>query len=264
MKKKFSQVVLVTGGFDPIHSGHIAYLSAAKKISDYLVVGINSDDWLLNKKGYFFMPYQERKAVIENLKMVNQTIDFDDSDGTAVEAIKRCKKISEKVFFANGGDRNNDNIPEISKFNNDDSIEFVFEVGGSSKINSSSIITGDFLSKSQTKLHQEKPWGSYLNLNKGNGFKVKLLIIKKNQKLSLQFHNRRSEQWIILRGKALVELEGKEYKLNSQDHIIIPKKQKHRVENIGEDDLFILEANFGSYIEEDDIVRIEDIYNRVI
>ena len=100
MKKKFSQVVLVTGGFDPIHSGHIAYLSAAKKISDYLVVGINSDDWLLNKKGYFFMPYQERKAVIENLKMVNQTIDFDDSDGTAVEAIKRCKKLSKSMFSA--------------------------------------------------------------------------------------------------------------------------------------------------------------------
>ena len=149
MKKKFSQVVLVTGGFDPIHSGHIAYLSAAKKISDYLVVGINSDDWLLNKKGYFFMPYQERKAVIENLKMVNQTIDFDDSDGTAVEAIKRCKKISEKVFFANGGDRGKSNTPEqdvCEKLG----VELLWGIGGDYKADASSDLVNRFRKKADS------------------------------------------------------------------------------------------------------------------
>ena len=81
--------------------------------------------------------------------------------------------------------------------------------------------------------------------------------------MSLQFHKRRSEQWVILKGNALVELEGVSHNLKDEDHIIIPKKAKHRVENIGDDDLLILEANFGSYIEEDDIVRLDDIYNRV-
>ena len=113
MKKKFSQVVLVTGGFDPLHSGHIAYLNAAKEISDYLIVGINSDEWLLSKKN-IFMPLK-RKAVIENLKAVDKSIAFNDSDGTAIDAINICKDMSEKVFFANGGDRSEKNIPELSE-----------------------------------------------------------------------------------------------------------------------------------------------------
>lgn len=264
MKKKFSQVVLVTGGFDPLHSGHIAYLNAAKEISDYLIVGINSDEWLLSKKKYFFMPFKERKAVIENLKSVDKSIAFNDSDGTAIDAINICKDMSEKVFFANGGDRNEKNIPELSEFKNDNSVEFVFGIGGKFKINSSSIITDEFLLKFRNKAFQKKPWGSFINLNKGNGYKIKLLVVKKDQKLSFQYHNRRSEQWIILRGTALIQLEDKLFEMKAKDHIIIPKKAKHRVENIGNDDLLILEANFGSYIEEDDIVRLEDIYNRVV
>ena len=99
---------------------------------------------------------------------------------------------------------------------------------------------------------------------KSLGYKIKLLVVKKDQKLSFQYHNRRSEQWIILRGTALIQLEDKLFEMKAKDHIIIPKKAKHRVENIGNDDLLILEANFGSYIEEDDIVRLEDIYNRVV
>ncbi len=263
MKKKFKNLVLVTGGFDPIHSGHIAYLNSASEISEHLVVGINSDNWLLNKKKYFFMPYLERKSIIENLKEVSEVIEFNDSDGTAIDAINKCKSISDKVYFANGGDRNEGNIPELIEFKDDNAVEFVFGVGGKSKLNSSSIIADDFLLRSRNKNFTEKPWGSFINLNKGNGYKIKLLIIKKDQKLSLQFHKRRSEQWVILKGNALVELEGVSHNLKDEDHIIIPKKAKHRVENIGDDDLLILEANFGSYIEEDDIVRLDDIYNRV-
>lgn len=262
--KKLNEVVLVTGGFDPIHSGHIAYLNAAKKLSNYLIVGINSDAWLLDKKGYYFMSFKERKAIIENLKMVDKTIDFDDSNGSANDAIKRSMNISKKIIFANGGDRKSSNIPELSFFKNNESVKFVFGVGGESKINSSSTITKDFLLKFKNKKHEKKPWGSFINLHKGDGYKIKLLIINKNQKLSLQFHNKRSEQWTILQGNAQIQLEDNIYNLNKEDHITIPKKAKHRVENIGNDDLVILESNFGSYIEEDDIVRLEDIYNRVV
>ena len=63
-------IVLVTGGFDPIHSGHIAYFKAARKLGDKLIVGVNSDAWLNRKKGRAFMPFSERSDIIHNLKMV--------------------------------------------------------------------------------------------------------------------------------------------------------------------------------------------------
>ena len=63
-------VTLITGGFDPLHSGHIEYINHAKQISDFLVVGINSNDWLINKKGYYFLPREERGCVIQNLESV--------------------------------------------------------------------------------------------------------------------------------------------------------------------------------------------------
>ena len=74
------RIVLVTGGFDPIHSGHIEYFNSAKRFGDELIVGLNSDEWLTRKKGKAFMPFKERKAIIESLKMVDKVIDFDDSD----------------------------------------------------------------------------------------------------------------------------------------------------------------------------------------
>ena len=210
------------------------------------------------------MPYDERESVIKSLKVVDMTINFNDDDGSALNAIEKCKIFSKQVIFANGGDRKDDNIPEISKFDNDKDVKFVFSIGGEKKLNSSSVIVEDFLSKSLEKKNQRTPWGSFVTFNKGDGYKIKMLTVKKNQKLSLQYHNRRTEQWIIVKGKALVQLNDKIYELKAKDHLVIPKKQKHRVENIGGGDLVILEANFGSYIEEDDIVRLDDIYNRVI
>ena len=76
-------IVLVTGGFDPIHSGHINYIKEAKKLGDILVVGVNSDDWLTRKKGRPFMPLSERAEILRNIVGVDFVIDFDDSDGSA-------------------------------------------------------------------------------------------------------------------------------------------------------------------------------------
>ncbi len=108
-------IVLVTGGFDPLHSGHIAYFNAAKELGDILVVGVNSDDWLRRKKGREFMPGNERVTIIENLKMVDHCILFDDSDGSAKEAIKNVRKLfpTSPIIFANGGDRTPENIPAM-------------------------------------------------------------------------------------------------------------------------------------------------------
>ena len=81
-------IVLVTGGFDPIHSGHIAYFKAARQLGDMLIVGLNSDAWLTRKKGRPFMPFDERQSIIQNLNCVDQCLLFNDDDGSAKEAIK--------------------------------------------------------------------------------------------------------------------------------------------------------------------------------
>ena len=80
-------VVLVTGGFDPLHSGHLAYFKAAKQLGDKLIVGLNSDEWLIRKKGKPFMPFHERIEIIKGLSVVDEVISFDDSDDTACGAI---------------------------------------------------------------------------------------------------------------------------------------------------------------------------------
>ena len=76
------RISVVSGGFDPIHSGHISYLKSAKKISDYLIVALNSDEWLINKKKKVFMPFSERLNVLSNIKFVDEVITFKDDKAT--------------------------------------------------------------------------------------------------------------------------------------------------------------------------------------
>jgi D-beta-D-heptose 7-phosphate kinase/D-beta-D-heptose 1-phosphate adenosyltransferase len=160
------KIVIVTGGFDPIHSGHIALLKEAKNLGHALAVGLNSDEWLRRKKGHEFMPWSERSAIIENLKMVDVVFSFDDSDGSAIDAIKRVKEVypDDELIFANGGDRTKDNIPEMIF----DDVEFVFGVGGEDKKNSSSWILDEWKSPKTTR-----PWGYYKVLHQV-GKEVKL------------------------------------------------------------------------------------------
>ena len=136
-------IVVVSGGFDPIHSGHIAYFKAAKALGDQLVVGINSDEWLIRKKGKAFMPIHERQAVVQSIKYVDYVIRFDDNDDSAILLLKLVKQTwpNDNIIFANGGDRNESNNREISVKD----VEFAYGVGGSMKLNSSSKILHDWL-----------------------------------------------------------------------------------------------------------------------
>ncbi len=131
-------VVLVTGGFDPLHKGHVAYLEAAYKLGDHLVVGLNSDAWLERKKGKHFLDFEDREAVLNALWMVDEVIEFDDSDGSAIKFIESQLNTFDEIpmLFVNGGDRTKENIPEMRL--QDDRLEFVFGVGGTEKLNSSS------------------------------------------------------------------------------------------------------------------------------
>ena len=97
--------VLVSGGFDPLHSGHIAYFKQAAKLGSKLVVALNSDEWLTRKKGRPFMTFEERKSVIENLSCVDRVIGFNDKDGSACHAIYQLLNMTpdNKIIFARGG-----------------------------------------------------------------------------------------------------------------------------------------------------------------
>ena len=100
--------VAVSGGFDPVHVGHVRMILEAAEVGDVIVIA-NSDEWLMRKKGYVFMPWKERAEILASIRGVLKVVTVDDSDGTVCEALRREKP----TFFANGGDRKTDNTPEM-------------------------------------------------------------------------------------------------------------------------------------------------------
>ena len=106
-------IILVSGGFDPIHSGHIKLINDANKYGDVVVL-LNSDAWLRNKKGKEFLSFDERKIIMQNIKGVLDVLDFDDSDKSCVDGILKAKNLFKNNIMkvANGGDRNNNTTPE--------------------------------------------------------------------------------------------------------------------------------------------------------
>ena len=147
----FEKVSLVTGGFDPIHSGHIRYFERAKDLSNYLVVGLNGDPWLKRKKGQYFQSWTERADIIRHLNMVDAVVSWDDVDDSACGAIEKCLEISQTVVFCNGGDRAKGKTPELEKCGNNDRVKFEWAVGGTEKMNSSSWILHGYFER-QRKL----------------------------------------------------------------------------------------------------------------
>ena len=249
------KIVIVTGGFDPIHSGHIALLKEAKNLGHALAVGLNSDEWLRRKKGHEFMPWSERSTIIENLKMVDVVFSFNDSDGSAIDAIKRVKEVypDDELIFANGGDRTKDNIPEMIF----DDVEFVFGVGGEDKKNSSSWILDEWKSPKTAR-----QWGYYKVLHQvGKEVKLKELTVEPGKNLSMQKHKQRAEFWFVSEGEATVytlnrktdsELVGK---FTQFDHTWIANNEWHQLVNETSKPLRIIEIQYGSDCSEEDIER---------
>ena len=252
------KIVLVTGGFDPLHSGHIEYFTEAKKLGDILVVGINSDEWLTRKKGRPFMPFKERLAIIDSLSMVDDVLSFEDADDTANQAIFKLMCTSgsgHDIIFANGGDRKAGSVPEENIYG--EQIEFVYGVGGSDKINSSSWILDEW--KTQ---RTHRTWGYWRVLDDKQprvGQKVKELVINPGKSLSNQKHIFRSEFWYILEGDIMIELEFADHKeslyLTTHDTFTIPQEIWHKTSNIGKKPAHILEVQYGDKCEEEDIQR---------
>ena len=140
-------IILISGGFDPVHSGHIYLIQDAANHGDVIVL-LNSDKWLEEKKGKFFLTFNERKTIMSAFKNIIDVIFFDDSDKTAINGIKKIidKYPEHKIKFANGGDRNNKTTPEID-FCQKNNIEMIWNVGGNHKSNSSSWILKEWEEK---------------------------------------------------------------------------------------------------------------------
>lgn len=256
-------VVLVTGGFDPLHSGHIEYFKAAKQLGDKLVVGLNSDEWLIRKKGRPFMSFQERSKIISALECVDTVISFDDSDDTACGAIYKTLAThgNIKVIFANGGDRNNTTTPEYKTYGDLRYVDFVFGVGGDYKANSSSWILDEW--KTQKT---EREWGYWRVLDDKGTVKVKELVINPGCSLSDQRHMHRREHWYILSGSCKIEIEKDDIiQTNAgRDQTVLLTQNKthvinvydwHRAYNPYDEPCHILEVQYGKKCIEEDIER---------
>lgn len=250
-----SKIILVTGGFDPLHSGHLSMFKSASELGT-LVVGLNSDEWLTRKKGMPFLNINERLKIINSLKDVSLCLEFDDSDGSAINAIKRTIEMYKNfdIVFANGGDRNSENIPEY-EFCKSNNVEMIFGVGGENKQNSSSWILSNWIYQNLEK----RIWGSFKTLyTNEEKVKVKELTILPSKSISLQRHQHRNEYWVVISGNAKVQINNKESFLKKDQSILIKPNTIHKLTNIGNDNLVVLEVQHGECCNEIDIERFED------
>ena len=253
------RIVLVSGGFDPLHSGHIEYFKKAKELGHHLVVGVNSDAWLTRKKGRPFMPLEERVAVIRALSMVDAVVAFDDdydADNTCRRFIEdSCWNYEEdEVIFANGGDRTDSNIPEMEVVA--ENLSFEFGVGGTNKANSSSWILEEWKSP-KTK----RDWGYYRVLHDQFGTKVKELAVDPGCSLSFQRHFERSEYWLVSEGTATVITQATDsapiisVQKHRHENIHISTGSWHQLKNDTDEPLKIIEIQYGENCIEEDIER---------
>lgn len=154
MRKKKEVIVAVSGGFDPIHIGHVRMFNEAKKLGTKLVVILNNDNWLMKKKGFVFMPQAERKEVIEGLRAVDKVILTDHGQNPEDMSVSVSLAKVKPHIFANGGDRKKDNVPEDAVCEKI-KCEMAFAVGRGGKVQSSSWLVANY-EKAKKELEKQK------------------------------------------------------------------------------------------------------------
>ena len=246
-------ISLISGGFDPLHIGHIKMFQEAAKLASKLIVIVNNDDFLMQKKGYVFMPIDERMEIIKNIGVVDKVVKSIDTDLTVCQTLNLLAKEENIIVFANGGDRQREKDISEATVCRDNQIEMKFNIGGGKIQSSSSLVSTT----------ANKPWGSYKTFEKDKDYLVKIITVNPGEKLSLQSHQHRSEYWLIISGIATVECDGKISYLNRNESIFIPQCSKHRLSNENKEILKVFEAQYGDKLSESDIIRYQDEYDRV-
>lgn len=253
MTKKY---IAVSGGFDPVHKGHLEMIEEAAEHGDVVVL-LNSDKWLASKKGKAFMDEEQRSYIMSSIKGVVNVIIGDDSDGTVLDGLKQFKEnySDEEVdlYFANGGDRKNDNVPEVEYCLVND-IKLLWNIGGE-KTQSSSHLLSNWAGE-----HCVRDWGTWTVLKDYGSVKVKELHVLPDKELSFQKHEHRSEHWYVVKGTAYVYdstvIPGKILKQHTT--IDIPQGSWHQLCNYSTTEpLFILEVQQGEKCIEEDIERTD-------
>lgn len=253
-------VVAVSGGFDPLHVGHVRMFAEARKLGSKLIVIVNNDNWLRKKKGFVFMPEMERVELLRQLAAVDDVIltthEENDADTSVCAALSKLRP----HIFANGGDRGAENTPE-SAVCNELGIDMVFNVGTGGKVQSSSWMIADALENVKTT---ERPWGIFKNHHSMPGVHLKTLHVKQDSKLSLQRHKHRSETWILVSGEADATFGDspenlQQVALRINEPFYVPAGMIHRLSSVQGGTL--VEIAYGQF-DENDIERLEDIYGR--
>jgi len=253
--------VAVSGGFDPIHIGHVRMLRAARKLGDKLVVILNNDNWLRAKKGFVFMPQSERAELLRAFAEVDKVVitdhKKDDLDTSVVRSLEKLRP----AIFANGGDRKPgaDSIPEVALCKKL-GIKPVYNVGYGGKVQSSSrMIKAARRPVSKTV----RPWGEYYGWDSGKGWNLKTIYLKRGKRVSLQYHNNREEWWLLVEGDATATMREsrstRSFPLKKGEVFRVRKKQIHRLSSkMGG---VVVEVAYGNF-DEKDIVRLEDDFGR--
>jgi len=252
-------IVAVSGGFDPAHEGHVALFKAAAKYGQVHVL-LNSDEWLIRKKGSPLLPWKTRKELLINLSAIHRVHTVDDRDDTVCNGLKELRKAypNTKIFFANGGDRKEGNTPEIPVCEAHE-IEILWNIGGG-KVNSSSALLSEYEHKHGIKHLVSRDWGTYEIIAQGKSYLTKILSIFPRRNISYQRHTHRTEEWLVLEGKGLFVRGHSKFDMFPKNRVRIPPLTWHWVKNTSDlEPLCILETWFGDILEESDIER-EDFH----
>lgn len=260
MRKKGVRWVAVSGGFDPLHIGHVRMFKGALRLGDKLVVIINNDSWLRAKKGFAFMPQKERAELIQAFPFVDKVVLTDHKKDDPDMSVARTLAKLRPAIFANGGDRFSKNTPEAAVCRRL-GIKAVFNVGQGGKVQSSSWMVEAARRPASKSV---RPWGEYYGWDKGTGWNLKTIYIKPRMRLSLQYHHHREEWWLLVSGDASATVhEGKVEKtipLKKGEVFRVGKKQVHRLSS--RKGGVVVEVAYGKF-DEADIVRLEDDHGRI-
>lgn len=247
------KTIAVSGGFDPLHIGHIRMFKAASMLGRVVVI-LNNDNWLKDKKGFVFMPQSERAELISEYPFVDAVVLTDHKENDVDRSVCRTLAMVKPDMFANGGDRLSSNTPELA-YCKETGIQMVFNIGGG-KVQSSSWLTDAVRTSGITT---ERPWGRMTMYAHGPNYWLKTLTLKSGARTSLQKHANRGELWMCIEGDVTAIVGNASKVMGPFEATRFAAGATHRIESIHGGT--IVEIGYGK-CDEDDITRFQDDYKR--